>query len=375
MKTHAAVLVATGRGRPFAGSLPVEVAELDLADPGAGEVLVRIASAGLCHSDLSAVDGTRPRPLPIVLGHEAAGVVERVGPDVTRVREGQRVVCSYVPICGYCEFCVTGRPALCINGTRANGAGTLLSGAVRFARGGERVLHHLGVSAFSEYTVCAQESLIPVPDDAPLEIAALFGCAALTGIGAVLNTAHLPTGSTVAIFGAGGVGLMGVLGANAAGALRIVVVDPVAAKRELARTLGATDVVDPAAGDPARQVRELLDGGAEYAFEMAGNASVLEQAITATRRGGTTVTVGLPSAAARASFGHSALVGEERTIKGSYMGSAVPQRDVPRYLALWRAGRLPIERLVSGEFALSAINTALDALASGTVARTICRLS
>ena len=375
MKTRAAVLVAAGRERPYASSTPIEVGEIDLDEPHGGEVLVRIASAGLCHSDLSAVDGTRPRPLPIVLGHEAAGVVERVGAGVTRVRPGQHVVFSYVPICGYCEFCAAGRPALCANGTRANGAGTLLSGGVRFSRGGERVLHHLGVSAFSERSVCAQESLVPVPDDTPLGIAALFGCAALTGIGAVINTARVPAGASVAIFGAGGVGLMGALGAHASGALRIVVVDPVASKRELARSLGATDVVDPAAGDAAAQVRELLEGGAEYSFEMAGNAKVLEQAVAATRRGGTTVAVGLPSAAATAAIGHSALVGEERTIKGSYMGSAVPQRDVPRYLALWRAGRLPIERLVSGEFALDAINAALDALASGSVARTICRLS
>ena len=300
MNARAAILVEMGRPRPYAASVPLEVDEIELDDPQDREVRVRIASVGLCHSDLSTVDGTLAKPLPLVIGQEAAGTDEAIGRGVTQVAPGDRVVFSFVPVCGRCTPCATGRPALCRRGNPANLAGTLLRGARRFRRGGERLYHHLGVSGFSERTVCAEESLVRVPEDTPLEIAALFGCAALTGIGAVIHTAGVRPGTTVVIFGAGGVGLMALLGAVVAGAAQIVVVDPIGSKRERARTLGATATIDPAAGDPAAQVREHLGGvGADYAFEAVGSVQALEQAYAATGIGGTTVAVGLPRAVCR----------------------------------------------------------------------------
>ena len=374
MRARAAILLDDSRPRPYAHSRPVVVEEIELDPPGPGEAVVRIASVGLCHSDLSTVDGTFKRALPLVLGHEAAGVVEEVGSGVTTVQPGDKVVFSFIPSCGHCEWCSVGRPALCIPGRRSAFGGTLLSGARRFLRHGEAISHFLGVSGFAERTVCDAGSLVPVPGDTPLEIAALFGCAALTGIGAVLNTARVEPGASVAIFGAGGVGMMALLGARVAGASTIVVVDPVAAKREFALEMGATAVVDPALGDAGETVREIAGLGVQYAFETAGNVHALEAAYASTGVGGTTVAVGLPRADATAAIPHSLTVREERTLRGSFMGSAVPRRDIPRYLALWRAGRLPVEKLVSATFALDAINEAFDALAEGKVIRSVCTL-
>jgi alcohol dehydrogenase len=233
----------------------------------------------------------------------------------------------------------------------------------------------LGVGGFAERTVCAEESLVRIPADTPLDIAALFGCAALTGLSAVLNSAKVEAGTSVAIFGAGGVGLMTLFGAIIAGATEIVFVDPVAEKRALAHELGATATVDPTAGNAAAEVRGILaDRGADYTFEAAGNVGALESAYMATAPGGTTVAVGLPRSDATAAIPHSLLVRNECTLKGSFMGSAVPQRDIPRYIALWRAGRLPIERLVSGTIGLGGLNAALDALADGRAIRTMCAI-
>jgi alcohol dehydrogenase len=370
---RAAILLRQGDSRPYAASRPVEVAEIELAELRHGDVQVAIASAGVCHSDLSHLDMTFVRPLPMVLGHEAAGTVEAVGAGVTRVAPGDKVVLSFVPMCGHCVECASGRPALCEPGNRANMAGTLMGGARPMLRDGEPLYTQLGVGGFAERTVCVEESLIRIPDDTPLDIAALFGCAALTGLGAVFNTAQVEAGTSVAIFGAGGVGLMALLGAVVAGATSIVVVDPVAEKRELAISLGATATVDPSEGEAPRQVRAALGGhGARYAFEAAGNAKVLENAFAATGNGGTTVAIGLPRVEATAAISPNLLVRQDRTLKGSFMGSAVPQRDIPRYIALWRAGRLPVERLITGTIGLDRINESLDALAEGRVVRSVC---
>lgn len=373
MKTHAAVLSRAGLPRPYAVSRPLAVEELDLAEPGPGEALVRIASVGLCHSDLARIEGTRPRPMPMVLGHEAAGVVEAVGPDVSRVKPGDKVVFTFVPMCGECAYCVQGRPALCQRGIAANSHGTLLRGSTRFSLRGERVYHHSGVSGFSERTVAAQESLVPVPGDTPLDIAAVFGCAAITGIGAVLNAARVEPSSSIAIFGAGGVGLMAVLGSVVAQAETVIVVDPIAKKRQVALSLGATHVIDPKKDDAAAAVRDIVSGGADVTIEAVGLSATLEQAYAATARGGKTVAVGLASMDVRAEIAQNRLVADERTLVGSYMGSSVPLRDIPRYIKLWRTGRLPVERLVSGTFALDDINDALDELVAGEVMRTVCR--
>ena len=295
MRTRAAVLSALGATSPYAGSRPLLVEELELDPPGPGEVLVRIKAAGLCHSDLSVINGDRPRPVPMALGHEAAGIVEELGPGVDDLARGDHVVCVFVPSCGHCEPCAAGRPALCEPGAAANGAGTLLSGARRLRRpDGSPVHHHLGVSAFAEHATVSRRSLVRIDPELPLVEAALFGCAVLTGVGAVVNTARIQAGTSVAVIGLGGVGLSTLLGAVAAGAREIVAVDLAADKLAFARQLGATATFDAKDPDCAEQVRSATKGGVEFAFELAGSVRALELAYKITRRGGTTVTAGLP---------------------------------------------------------------------------------
>lgn len=371
MKIRAAVLGRIGLPRPYAESRPLSIETLELDPPGPGEVLVRIKAAGLCHSDLSVINGDRPRPVPMALGHEAAGIVEEVGPGVADLVPGDHVVMVFVPSCGHCPPCAEGRPALCEPGNAANGRGEMVGGGRRLHRAGGNVNHHLGVSAFAERAVVSRNSLVRIDPGIPLEEAALFGCAVLTGVGAVANTAGVPVGATVAVIGLGGVGLAALLGAVAAGASRVVAVDLLAAKRDLARDLGATDAFDGADADCARAIREATSGGVDFAFEMAGSVPALELAYAVTRRGGTTVTAGLANPERRLSIQQAGLVAEERTLKGSYVGSCVPVRDVPRLMALYRRGRLPVDRLLTGRIALDDINDAFDRLADGTAIRQV----
>ena len=374
MRTEGALLREMGRPAPYAASRALEVVELELGDPGPGELLVRVRAAGLCHSDLSVIDGSRPRVMPMALGHEAAGEVLAVGPGVTRFGAGDRVVLSFLPTCGACAPCREGRGQLCEPGAAANLAGELLGGGtrLRLAATGEPLHHHLGVSAFSREVVVSERSAVAVPDDVPFEVAALFGCAVLTGVGAVLNAAHVRMGDTVAVFGLGGVGLAALLGARLAGAGRVVAVDVVPAKLELARELGADEAV--AGGDDAAgAVRSVLAGGADRVVETVGSAEVLAQAYAATARGGTTVTVGLPHPSRMLSIPAVSLVSEEKTLRGSYLGSCVPERDIPRLIGLHRAGRLPVERLVSHRLELgsAALNEGFDRLAAGDAVRQV----
>ncbi len=371
MKIRAAVLESTGAARPYDESMPLTIGELDLQGPGRGEVLVRIAAAGLCHSDLSVIDGNRPRPTPMALGHEASGVVEEVGADVRSVAPGDHVVLVFVPSCGSCVPCAEGRPALCEPGAAANGAGTLLSGAHRLSRGGAPINHHLGVSAFAEYATVSERSVIRIDRGFDLTRAALFGCAVLTGFGAVVNTARVPPGARVAVVGLGGVGLCSLLGAKVSGARQIVAVDLADGKLALARELGATHTVNAAAADAVDQVRDLTGGGVDFAFEMAGSVAALELAYHVTARGGTTVTAGLPHPQHKLGIPAVSLVAEERTLKGSYIGTCVPVRDLPRYIALYRQGRLPVDRLMSGRLALEEINLGFDRLALGQAVRQV----
>jgi alcohol dehydrogenase len=366
VKTRAAVLTEVGARRPYARSRPLTVTELELAPPGEGELLVRVEAAGVCHSDLSVVDGNRVRPLPMALGHEAAGVVEEVGPGVAGIAAGDHVVLVFVPACGSCAHCSVGTPALCERGAAANAAGTLLRGGRRLSWAAGEVHHHLGVSAFSERAVVDRASAVVIPPDVPWEVAALFGCALLTGVGAVFNTARVGPGDPVAVFGLGGVGLSALLGAALAGAYPLVAVDPVAAKRELARTLGATHAIAPDEPWP-------LETGVRYAIEAVGSAAVLASAYAATGRGGTTITVGLPHPAAELTIPALSLVAEAKSLVGCYLGGAAPHRDIPRLVALWRAGRLPVERLLSGTLPLDGVNQAMDRLADGSAVRQVIR--
>ena len=371
MRTRAAVLYEMGLPRPYAESQPLKVQEVELDPPGAGEVLVRVKAAGLCHSDLSVINGDRPRPLPMALGHEAAGVVEEPGPGVTDLEPGDHVVLVFVPTCGHCPPCMEGRAALCEPGNAANYAGTLMSGARRLHAGGRDLYHHAGVSCFAEHAVLSRRSVVKIDRDLPLEEAALFGCAVITGVGAVLNTARVPAGATVAVVGLGGVGLNALLAAKLAAARRIVAVDMLDDKLALARQLGATDTFNAGAPDCAEEVRAATGGGVEYAFEMAGSAKAMELAYRITRRGGTTVSAGLAHPEHRVSFQAVSLVAEERTFRGSYMGSCVPQRDVPRFIDLYRQGRLPIDRLLSERIELEDLNAGFDRLADGHTVRQV----
>jgi alcohol dehydrogenase len=361
-----------GLPAPYAQSKPLHIETVELDGPDRDELLVRVLAAGLCHSDLSVIDGSRPRVMPMVLGHEAAGEVVAVGPNTEGFSIGDRVVFSFVPACGHCASCAGGRAALCEPGAKANVAGTLLSGARRW-HGGENVLlnHHLGVSAFAEMTVVSARSAVRVDPDLPPAIAALFGCAVLTGVGAVVNTAHVEAGQSVAVFGLGGVGLAALLGAIASGANPVVAVDVLPSKLALAKQLGATHTVLANEVDPVAAVRDATGGGAQFAIETVGSEKVLGQAYAATRRGGTTVTVGLPHPQKMFSVPAVSLVAEERTVKGSYMGSAVPTRDIPRYVSLYRAGRLPVDRLLTHRLRLDDINDAFDRLARGEAVRQV----
>jgi alcohol dehydrogenase len=376
MKTKAAVLYDMGAPAPYAESLPLRIAEVTLAGPGPGEVLVEIGGAGLCHSDLSVVDGSRPRKLPLVMGHEASGIVREVGAEVGEFAAGDHVVFSFVPVCGRCRLCVSGRGALCEAGAQANIAGTLLSGARHFADANATVCnHHLGVSGFSQFTVAAQESLVKIDASLPLPTAALFGCAVMTGVGAVVNTARVMPGTSVAVFGLGGVGLSVIMGARAAGAHPIVAVDRLDEKLKLAREIGATHTINCDRDEPVEAVRELTAGGADYAFESVGNEAVLIQTYQATKRGGTTITVGLPAPGKMFSIPAVSLVMEERTIKGSYMGSSVPRRDIPRYIRMYQAGLLPVDQLLTHTLRLDEINLGFDRLARGEAVRQVIEFS
>jgi alcohol dehydrogenase len=374
MKTRAAILTRTGAPSPYADSKPLEIADVELDPPGAGEVLLKMRAVGLCHSDLSVIDGNRPRPLPMVLGHEGAGVVEELGAGVTDLKVGDHVVTAFVPSCGHCGPCETGRPALCEPGAAANTAGTLIGGARRLHRAGADLNHHLGVSAFAEYATVSRNSVVRIDRSLDFAHAAVFGCAVITGTGAVINTADLPPRRSVAVVGLGGVGLAALLGARVREAQTIVAVDLSAQKLALARELGATHAFNAADANVIEAIRDATRGGVEYAFEMAGSVKAMELAYKVTRRGGTTVTAGLSHPQAMFSVPHVNIVAEERTIKGSYLGSCVPSRDIPRYIEWYQQGKLPVDRLLSETLALDDINGAFDRLARGEGVRQVVTL-
>ena len=369
MKVRAAVLREMGAERPYAASRPLAIETVELDDPGPGELLVRVRAAGLCHSDLSVIDGSRPRAMPMALGHEAAGEVIATGPDPGGFAPGDHVVLAFVPACGGCGPCRAGRAALCEPGAAANAAGTLLGGERRLHHPElDPLNHHLGVSAFSDHIVVAAASAVQVDPELPFELAALFGCAVLTGVGAAVNAARIEPGQSVAVFGLGGVGLSALLGAVLSEADPIIAVDVVAEKLELALELGATHSI--AAGpDVVAEVAEITGGGADHAIETVGSARVLADAYAATRRGGETTTVGLPDPDQKLEIAAVSLVAEERTLRGSYLGSSVPARDLPRFIDLHRAGRLPVERLLSHRLALDEVNEGFDRLAAGVAVR------
>lgn len=371
MKVRAAILNAMGATMPYGKSKPLSIEEVELRPPGPGEVLVRMGAAGLCHSDLSVINGDRPRPTPMALGHEAAGIVEDLGAGVDDLKKGDHVVLVFVPSCGHCNPCAEGRPALCEPGAAANTAGTLLSGERRIFKDGKPIFHHMGCSAFAEAAVVSRRSVVKVDPELALDEAALFGCAVLTGVGAVVNTGQVRAGSTVAVVGLGGVGLASVLGAVASGARLVVAVDLSDEKLALAKSLGATHTFNAAEADLVEKVKQATKGGVDYAIEMAGSIRAFETAYRITRRGGTTITAGLPPPTASWAMPTTNLVAEERTIKGSYIGTCVPSRDLPRFIDLYQRGKLPVNRLMSGRLKLEQINEGFDLLHEGKAVRQV----
>ncbi len=371
MKTRAAVLREMGAQRPYKTSQPLKIEELELDAPGHGEILVRVRAAGLCHSDLSVIDGNRPRPLPMALGHEAAGEVMEVGDGVTDLEVGDHVVFSFVPSCGTCDYCLDGRAALCAPGAAANNEGTLLGGGMRLHQNEHTVNHHLGVSGFAEFAVTSRRSAVKVNKDLPFDIAAVFGCAVLTGVGAVVHTAGLRAGQSVLVVGLGGVGLSAVLGAVAGGARQIIAADIAQDKLDMAKSLGATHVVNSRDEDAVEQVKAISGGGVDIAAEFAGVGPALEFAFAATGKGGKTVTAGLPHPSTRMAVSPVQLVAEERSLLGSYLGGHVPALDIPEYVALYLAGRLPVDKLLTHRLKLEDINEGFDRLADGEAIRQV----
>ena len=365
MKTRAAVLHTLDMKTPFANSKPLKIEEIELDEPGMGEVLVKMTAAGLCHSDLSVITGVRPRPVPMALGHEASATVMKVGDGVVNLKPGERVVLVFVPSCGNCMPCMEGRPALCEPGAEANGKGTLLSGARRLHLGQQAVNHHVGVSAFAEHAVVSQRSCVKVEQDIDPVESALFGCAVLTGVGAVVNTAKVQPGQTAAVIGLGGVGMCSLLGAVASGAVEVIAIDLNDEKLKAARELGATFTVNARDPDAAAKVREYTKGGVDFAFEMAGVTPAMELAYRITKRGGTTVTASLFHPQHTWPIQQVSLVAEERTVKGSYIGSCIPSRDIPRYIGLYLRGKLPINKLLGERLKLDDINRGFDKLDAG----------
>jgi S-(hydroxymethyl)glutathione dehydrogenase / alcohol dehydrogenase len=355
--TRAAVLHEAGA--------PLELHDIDLAPTGPGQVRVRLRATGVCHSDLSLARGRLPHPLPVVLGHEAAGEVVEVGDGVTKVAPGDRVILAWSPPCRSCFFCDRGEPHLC----EQTGARTF---AAPYATlGGEKLWSAIGTAAFAEETLVLAESCVPFGDDVSFEVAALVGCAVMTGVGAVVNTARVPAGASVTVIGCGGVGLSVVQGARVAGAARVVAVDPLAERRELALALGATDVVDGAA-DVEAQVRGLTAGrGTDYAFEVIGRPETIKLAYRLTRRGGTTVVVGAGPHDVEVGFSPLELFYQARSLVGCVYGSCDPDRDFPAMLDLYRSGALDLDRLVTATLPLSEVNEALARLERGDGARTV----
>ena len=347
------------------------VDDLEIEAPRHGEVRVAVKHCGLCHSDLSIADGSFPAPLPIVLGHEASGVVEAVGPGVERLAPGDPVVLSPSPPCGRCYWCVRGEPGGCVN-TSAILTNTFPDGSTRLSRGGERVYRGVGVGAFAEKVLVPETGAVKIPADVPLGVACVIGCAVQTGVGAVLNTARVEEGATVLVMGLGGVGLSVVQGARLAGAARILASDPVAARREAAARFGATDLLDPARDDVAARCKEITGVGVDYAFETAGRASLVELGVLACRNGGTTVCVGAPPVSESISLAPAALFTvSEKKLVGCLLGSSNALREIPRLVALWQAGRLDLEGLITARRPIGEINEAVSDLKASRGIRTV----
>ena len=361
MKVKAAVFYEVG--------VPFQIEELDLAAPGTGEILVKMAAAGVCHSDWHLMTGATKHPLPVVPGHEGAGVVQEVGPGVTRIQKGDHVALNWAPSCGHCFYCLRDRPSLCSTYIEPIWAGTMMDGTTRLSKEGQPVYHFSALACFADYVVAPQECCVPLAKDISLEIAALIGCAVTTGVGAVLNTAVVAPGSSVVVYGAGGVGLNIIMGAKLAGASKIIAVDTNEAKGDMAEAFGATDFVMAQQGT-VEAIKALTGGrGADYVFEAIGITAVQEQCLEAVRPGGMVVYVGMSPMGSSTNLPGAVIARQEKTITGSYYGSANTARDFPKYADLYKRGLLDLESLISRRYTLDQINEAYAEMLNGEIAR------
>jgi S-(hydroxymethyl)glutathione dehydrogenase / alcohol dehydrogenase len=364
------------RGAVLEADGKLAVGDLQIEDPRPGEVLVRVTDCGVCHSDLSSIDGSFPGARPVVLGHEAAGVVEAVGPGVTRLRPGDKAVLTPLPSCGHCYMCTRGNPTLCTEYASALFTSTRPDGTSPLSRGGETVFRGLGMGGWAEYVVLPHEGVVKVDDDTDLAEACVIGCAVQTGVGAVLETARVEEGATVLVLGAGGIGVAVMQGARLAGASVVVVADPVAERREAALRFGATHVVDPAAEDVTAFCMGLTGIGMDYCFEAAGQAALIEQGFAASRPGGTTVGVGAPPIDQGISIPMvAAFTAMEKRFIGCLLGSVKAHRDIPRFLALAKAGRLDLGGMITDRYGLDDVGAAVDNLRQRKGIRTSLRIA
>jgi S-(hydroxymethyl)glutathione dehydrogenase/alcohol dehydrogenase len=340
---------------------PLVIEEVQIEEPGPGQLLVKIAASGVCHSDLHFIDGQWPAPTPVILGHEAAGVVERVGDGITYVEPGDHVVLLFIPFCGTCRDCTTGRPNLCAQGR---------SHTPTLHIGDKVVPPFMSMSSFAEYAVVQEGGVVKIRKDASLESAALVGCGVMTGVGAAINTAKVEPGSICAVIGTGGVGLNVIQGCILAGAERVIAIDINPNKLEMAREFGATDFVDASKEDPVAKVLELTGGGADYAFEVIGLPQAITQAFDMVRRGGEAIIVGMAPLGSEATISAPAFLAE-KVLRGCVYGSTRPRYDMPRLIDLYMAGKLKLDELVSRTYPLEGINDAFTALKNGEVARSV----
>lgn len=348
----------------YAAKQPLVIENIEVDAPKPNEVLVKTSASGVCHSDLHFMEGSYPYPTPVVLGHESAGVVEKVGSAVTRVKPGDRVVVAFVTSCGACDFCTVGKPHLCNN--------TMALGRMdRIKLNGQPMMQFANMSAFADYQLVHENACVKVPDGVPMEVAALVGCSVMTGVGAVSNTAKIPVGSTVAVVGAGGVGLNIIQGAKLAGASRIIAVDLLENKLAAAREFGATDVVDASKGDAVQSVQQLTNGGVDYAFEAIGLSKTAEQCWAMLKKGGKAFVVGMIPVGQSVSVPGPEFIFAEKSICGSFYGSTRQTYDMPWLMELYRQKRLKIDELISRRYKLDQINEAYDALKNGEVNRSV----
>jgi len=366
MTTLAAILYAPGER--------LKIEEVTVLPPRIGEVQVRMHAAGVCHSDLHVMKGDLAMKMPIILGHEGAGIIEAIGENVTSVQPGDHVVPIWRMACGLCEYCLSGRPALCDVGTQMRFTGLMPDGKTRFLTSrGDPILHYAGVSTFSQLSTMPEGAVVKIDPTFPLEYAALISCGVITGFGAVFSSARVTPGSSVAVFGAGGIGLNIIQSARLAGATQIIAVDTFVSKEDYARALGATDFIDASSSaDPVAEIKAKTGGkGVDFSFEAIGLARTVEQAYDSVKKGGTCVVVGIAGPDERSKININSLVYAEKTLKGSIYGSTRPRIDLPRLMDLSRNGKLELETLLTRTYPLSEINEAYEALEKGEVARSL----